>query len=507
MTQGISEKIVRNSTTNALRGGLSFVLVLFLTPFIISRLGATGFGIWALTNALVSYVGLIDLGIGSALVKFVAEYQAKGDDAQINVLLNTAFAIYAILGTLAFGLLAAQRGWMIHTFFHIGSGLQGDVEFVFLGSLVIFVINLAFGVFAGLLNGLQRMDLTNLTAAIAAVINAVGVVMALNLGYGLRGLVIVSAIVALVSIAINAVMAKREFKALVFNPFCFRLSYVKNLLNFGLQLQVVGLASLVHAQLDKIVLGYFLGLNPVMYYEAATRVIERLRALPMILLSPIMPAASELHAGQESETLHKLYHRSLKYVTLTSLPVFVFVAIFAHPLVSLWLGPGYEMTAFALQFLAMANFVNLLTGPGFLVLVGMGKPKYGTYFSLLALLTNAVLSVALVSRSGYAGAVLGPTISMTLWGGGFIAFSSRILRQDGKALFRTLWGPLWISLLLSVVLYAGLSWFDQVSGPLIGSFVTAYFSVYILALWKLGIIDTTDKHALLLVFQPHRKEL
>src|SRR5579862_7817691 len=69
-----------------------------LTPFMIPRLGHTQYGLWVLVASFVAYGTLANLGIGSAIVKYVAEYRAKGESETASDLIATSLAIYCVIG-------------------------------------------------------------------------------------------------------------------------------------------------------------------------------------------------------------------------------------------------------------------------------------------------------------------------------------------------------------------------------------------------------------------------
>src|SRR5438093_7159197 len=74
--------------------GIWFVL----TPFVLSRLEADGYALWVLMSAVASYGSLLELGIGGAAVKYVAEHVARGErDAAMKVI-SSSFVVYLGLG-------------------------------------------------------------------------------------------------------------------------------------------------------------------------------------------------------------------------------------------------------------------------------------------------------------------------------------------------------------------------------------------------------------------------
>src|SRR6185369_3540176 len=87
-----SRRFVRNVAWNWLSSGIALITGIFLSPFLIHKLGPEGYGVWTLSFALVEYYWLLDLGFRSAVVKFVAHYAATDDQAGINRVVNTALA-------------------------------------------------------------------------------------------------------------------------------------------------------------------------------------------------------------------------------------------------------------------------------------------------------------------------------------------------------------------------------------------------------------------------------
>lgn len=65
---------------------LSYVLMVFevlstllLTPFIIRTLGQAEYGVYKLAFAINAYLLLLDLGIGNAIVRYIAKYKSEGN--------------------------------------------------------------------------------------------------------------------------------------------------------------------------------------------------------------------------------------------------------------------------------------------------------------------------------------------------------------------------------------------------------------------------------------------
>jgi len=69
------ELVARNVSTRYLAIFIDGVIGLVLLPFNVSHLGPSAYGLWALTTSVTWFFGVLDLGYGSALVKFIAQYR------------------------------------------------------------------------------------------------------------------------------------------------------------------------------------------------------------------------------------------------------------------------------------------------------------------------------------------------------------------------------------------------------------------------------------------------
>lgn len=80
------QKILRNTFSSVSRFALLAFLAFLVTPYVLYQLGPLQFGIWALTGVFTATVRLADFGITRALVKFVAELNARQQPTRINEL-------------------------------------------------------------------------------------------------------------------------------------------------------------------------------------------------------------------------------------------------------------------------------------------------------------------------------------------------------------------------------------------------------------------------------------
>src|ERR1039458_2734915 len=89
---------------------------IFLSPFILHRLGDAAFGVWVLFFSVTGYYGLFDLGIRSSIIRYVSKYTATDDREKLTQFVNTALFSYTGIGVVSMGLTALLSSSVEHLF-------------------------------------------------------------------------------------------------------------------------------------------------------------------------------------------------------------------------------------------------------------------------------------------------------------------------------------------------------------------------------------------------------
>src|SRR5205085_7125930 len=95
-------QLIRNVGSSWIALGTNVLVGIFLSPFILHRLGDAAFGIWVLIFSITGYYGLFDLGIRSSVVRYVAQARATNDVEYANRVINTSLFAYSCIGVVTF---------------------------------------------------------------------------------------------------------------------------------------------------------------------------------------------------------------------------------------------------------------------------------------------------------------------------------------------------------------------------------------------------------------------
>jgi len=447
---GISRRIARSSVFSVIGRGIALVGWVAIAPFLLRRLGPERFGLWSIVSLLAGLSQTFDLGVAAALSRLVAEFRARADVDGLRraVTLSIVLAFALVLAAFLLALAGRER---VLDFFHVDPALRAEAGIALLGAVLLFALTTASNLQGALLGGVQRLDVWNVAALAAAVLQLAGMVIVVWRGGGLPSLIVVNA----VALALGLVLAGRGVARFVpeARPGSVRggRALATRMLRFGAALQIINLGVLFQFQLEKILFGRFVSLAAVGEFELGYRVVFALWAIPAFLLAPLLPAFAHLDAVADRERFEELFRRGMRYVFALAVPVTGGVLALAPALFSSWLGPGHANAALAARALAATLAVNVLTGVGSAAVRGIDRAWVEAEYQVLALALHLAASLTLIPRYGFRGGLLALFFSSLIGTAWFLIRARRVLKLPLGALTWQASARPWIATVVAVV--------------------------------------------------------
>jgi O-antigen/teichoic acid export membrane protein len=450
----LTEKVIKNTIYHFTAQTVGFLAPFILTPIIITHIGQVQFGIYAIVLGFVGTFGLFDFSISTSFIKFISEHYNKKEITELNNVINTGLFFY-----LAFTLIICIVGLVfagkILSFVNVPADLIPTGLFALRISLLIFFIATSSSIFVSVLVSLQKMYVNSLIGLIINILNFGCVLILLKLGYGLEGILYSQLAAVTISVFFNVYLAKKEMPEISISPKYLNKSSFKKMSVFGAQMQVSRIAGFLSEKYDEMLLGYFSTLNNVTFFNLAGRVSRLGRFFPLQLFQQAAPIAAELNAKQEESKLSLLFLEASKYLTIFSLPIFIFIYAFADLIMVTWVGEGYHISAHLLRILALGQIVNLLiSAPGNSIIPNLGYPKFLMYEGIINLAINLVLSFFLIKYYGIVGAAIGTTAAIIISSAYIYITSAKYFKEPPAAfIFKTYLKPVIISVFCAALSY------------------------------------------------------
>jgi O-antigen/teichoic acid export membrane protein len=446
MNATTQRKIARNTVSNSLGFAVAFAGNLVIIPFIVHSLGQEVYGgIWIIVGPLTAMLGLLDLGTGTAFVKYISEYHTHGDVGSLSELVNTGMAMYAAIGALLL-IIAWFFGEPILRALGVTPALLQDGVFVFRIGVLLFVLANIISPLSMLLTGIQRMDLNAYIIVGGQLANVCGTVLVLTAGWGVRGLILNNLVVIMATVLVQGFLGLRLVSGIRFGWVYCRREMLRRFLKFGLNLQASKLAQVILFQTDRLVSLRMFGTVTATYYDVGAKLCNAGRSVAFLTVSALIPAASELDARQDRERLLLLYRRASKYTGIAASTLFVFIGCFAGDIMQAWMGNGFLESVPIVVALAAGYFFNISTGVASAMAAGVGRTDFEGKYGFFAAVINLPATIGFGLLFGPVGIAIGTSLTLLLGGVYFLAQIHRFLGRPRGTLAESLVKPLLASL-------------------------------------------------------------
>jgi O-antigen/teichoic acid export membrane protein len=438
-------------------------------PMLIRHLGTAQFGIWALAVSLVEYFWLIDLGLRPATVKLSAEFRALGRTADLNSLINTALAYSCLAGLLVLAVTWPNVGRIARTL-HID-----NPAFSFLVRIVSlsWAAGLVFNVFAAVLEGFQRFDLSNRVSIISTLLRgsfSLGLVLA---GYGLREMAVVLLLSQSTGYAMTYWYCSRVHPELRFAPKLVSRVMTGKLLAYARQIVSGIIGGRISMATLPSLIAYFKPVQFVTYFTQTQRMMEYAADAISRVALVTTPRATDWYARGYRKEIVDLARFANRYcLTMWGL-LASYLFIYGGNLCRIWINREFGDWAAILLPLFLGGY-TLWMSQFVSAAVLMGIARY-TAFSL-TIFGESIVSIGcmavILPRFGLPAAVGALAVTMAI--SRFVILSYLFTREFKLSQLEFLWsifcrpgllmggsvGALW---LCREYLVPGRTWFELIS--------------------------------------------
>jgi O-antigen/teichoic acid export membrane protein len=405
-------QIIKNVGSSWFALGINIVVGVFLSPFILHRLGDAAFGIWVLIFSLTGYYGIFDFGIRSSIIRYVSRYTATHDLEEVSGLINTAMFTYTCVGVAS--LLVTVVGCMyVDRFFHIPLGFQSTARWLLLIVGASVALGFPLGVFGGMLEGLQKFYVLNWTNIVfSSVLRVVLIVFYLNRGYGLLAVALITVCLPVAGSIMRAVVALRSLPIKFSTKYVTRAAF-RHMANYSGVTFMIVIAWRLRFKTDALVIGTFLSSAAITYFYAGSRLVDYAGEVVSGLAQIFVPMSSQSDAAGNVDRLRKILVVGNRACAFTTFPITAAFIILGKSVIEVWVGKKYVDQGYpVLLTLIVPYTLMLMQSASSRILFGMSKHGKLAVVTLIEGVANLALSIALVRPFGILGDAAGTAIPL-----------------------------------------------------------------------------------------------
>jgi O-antigen/teichoic acid export membrane protein len=317
---------------------------LITVPIVLAHLGLGGYGIWAIIMTAAAYMRFGSIGVKSAFQKYVAEATGNGNYDRANQLLSTGTAALLVISTLCLipiSLLSPQLARAAGVPPEFMRSAAGAISML----AIIMLLSNFCAAYEAIVMGGHRIELVRKFGTVFTIAEAVAIVIALRLGYGLFAMAVVTSVSEIGYLACCYVSSKKVVPQIHVGMKYVTTTVIPELFRYAGSYQLVNILEVIYAAIIPIALLRVFGAEIAGVYALASRLQGAAQMLPDALLLPILSGGAMVFSSGSAGEMQRLIMKSFKATLALTLFPLAFLSIFGTSLVYAWIG----QTPYALQ--------------------------------------------------------------------------------------------------------------------------------------------------------------
>ena len=463
---------------------LSYVLLaitnivgVIYTPFMIRAMGQTEFGLYSLIVATVGYLTVLDFGIGTTSVRYIAKYRAeRNKEAEFG--LNGMLLIIDIL----FGMIVLLAGIML--FVNIENLFSATLSFEevqmarIMTALLIFnlMITFSLGIFRAIITAYEKFIFLNVLSIIRVILTPCIMIPLLLFGHGAVAMVTVTTSLNVASLLITSIYCFLKLKTkFTFNN--FDISLLKQIGGFSFFIFLNIVVDQIYWGSGQFILGIFSGTAAVAIFAVAVQIIRYFMNFSTAITGVFLPKLTEMIVQSvPDKDISDMFIRigRIQYIIL-GLIMSGFI-LYGSYFIRLWAGDEFSTAYYMILIIMIPLAAPLIQNLGIVILQAKNLHKVRSLALILISILNIIISVFLSSFLNGFGPAIATAVSLFI---GNIVFMNIYYHRKMGLDIHQFWkeiGNITIPIALSL---------------LVGGLVSLVFSINDIMTLVLGIISYT----------------
>jgi len=436
------------------------LLSFFTIPYIVRGLGVERYGVLSLAWAVIGYFCLVDIGLGRATTKFVAEAIGRDEQKRIPEIVSTSLLFITMLAVLGSIILIIITPFLVRNILKMPASLVDEAKIVFYIASFSVVIMLLSTVFIGILEAYQRFDIVNKIRIPSSLFNSIIVVGVVFFTKSLPAIVLLiilkNTIFLFLSIlASGKLIFPGESFSQAFQKLVIKASLIRSLFTFGGWMTVIFIFSLLNTHLDRFFIGSLLSVSDVSYYCLPFDIVHKLWILPVSTYAVLFPAFSAIGLS-DKKRVEEIFAKASKYTIILTGSIVIAILLYADRILLYWLGEEFaKRSTFVFKVIALAFLFNMQGWIPSTFLQGTGRVDIVGKVFIFELPFYILFMLWLINIAGINGVAIAwltrSIIEMCLFG----FFSWRVLRFKLALLYnnRTLHSIALVSAALCLIFF------------------------------------------------------
>lgn len=396
---------------------LSILISFIYTPVMLRILGQSEYGIYNLSNSIISYLSLLSLGFGASYIRFYSRYKKNDDKEGIKKLNGLFLGVFLIMGAVALicGLALSAN---VSLFFN-NTYSENDMGIAkILMMFMSFNLALSFptSVFTSYVTSQEKFVFQKLLNMVKTVVSPFLTLPILLLGYGSIGMVVITTIITVLVDITNIVFCifKLGMKFDFHKP---NFNLLKEITTFSFFIAINQIVDQINWATDKMVLGKICTSSAVAVYAIGSQINTYYLQFSAPISGVFVPQVNRIVMASDDDVkrdhdLTELFTKVGRVQFIILMLILSGFTFFGEYFVLKWAGNGYKNSYYVALLLITPVTIPLIQNIGIEIQRAKNMHQFRSYVYLGMAILNVGISIILSMNWGELGAALGTTISL-----------------------------------------------------------------------------------------------
>ncbi len=394
---------------------LNMIISVLYTPILTRSLGQSEYGLYSLVSSIISYLTILDLGFGNAIIIYTTRYRAKKQKEEEEKLHGMFFKIYTVIGIIA-GVLGTILYFNVSNIF--GNSMTVEEISKAKTLMIILTLNLVvtfpLSIFTSIITAYEKFVFSKLVNVIRIVLTPIIMIPLLLNGFKSVSLVVVITVLNIGTLLINMMYCLRKLKIkMKFGKINFK--FLKEIFTYSFFIFLNTIIDKINWSVDQFILGAIKGTVEVAIYSLAAQINTLYLNFSTAISGMMLPKITTMiEKGESNLEIDKLFIKvgRLQFLLL-SLIITGFI-MFGRQFMIFWGGQEYAKAYEVACILIIPVTIPLIQNLGISIVQAKNKHRFRTMVLFSIAILNVAISIPLANYFGAIGSAVGTSLGIII---------------------------------------------------------------------------------------------
>ena len=388
----------------------NILITLFYTPWMVSKIGKDGYGLYTLSISLIGML-MLDFGLGVAATRYLSKYKAENNTEKEAEFLGAIFKLYILIDIFILIVLSVVYVFLANIYKALTVNELEQFKLLFIIVAAFNLLSFPATPLSGIFNAYEQFVPLKLCDLFNKIFSVILVVVFLYFGYGVTELVLCNAVSGILTILLKIILAKRKtgFKI---NWRTKDKKIYKEIFSFSIWTTINSIASRLTHNMAPSILAIICGSIAVSMYSPASSLGSYFYSIAVAINGLFLPQISRLVADNKENEIMPLMIKVGRYqVFILGLVLAGFICV-GDIFITLWMGADFISSYYCTILIMVPAFFEYSQQIANTTIVVKNKVKK----QALLLIMTSILCVGLSFLGAYLSGEKGLCLAISLIG-------------------------------------------------------------------------------------------